>query len=76
MNRIEDGMVKGRDPIVIKLGSNGAKDRHVSRIPVKCFAVSLHLFANIPYGIIAAALFKFVDYHQIGKIQHVDFFKL
>ena len=76
MNHIDKGVVEGGNPIIIKPGSDGAKDRHFSRILIKCFEIALDLFANIAHGIFTTAFFKFVDHHQVGKIQHIDFFQL
>ena len=76
MDGIDDGMIKGCDPIVIEFGRDGAKNGHIQRLPIKCFAVALYLFANIPHGIFPAAFFKFVDHHQVGEVKHINFFKL
>ena len=76
MNHINQGVVQGGDPIVVKLGGNGAENRHIDRVLIKCFTVALDLFANIAHRIFAAAFFKFIDNHQVGKIQHIDFFQL
>ena len=38
--------------------------------------ISLPLFANISKRIFSATLVVFVEHDEIGKINHVDFFKL
>ena len=69
-------MVKCRHAIIVKFGGDGAENGHFRGIAVKCFAVSLYLLADIPDGVISPAFLKLVDHYQIGKVQHVDFFKL
>ena len=75
-NRIQKGMVERRYPVIIEFGCNGSKHRHFVRGDVPCSPVALNLFAHIPDSVLSAAFFIFVNDHDIGVIQHVDFFKL
>ena len=69
-------MVKCGNPVIIELGGDGAENRHIDGVFVEGLLIALDLFANVAHGIFAPAFLKFVDHHQVGKIEHIDFFQL
>ena len=73
---VDHGVIQRRHAVVVEFGSDGAEDRHFLRLLVEGLAVALDLLAHVLHGVVAAALFELVDHHQVGKIQHVDFFEL
>ena len=76
LNLVQQPVIEGGYAVVVEFGGDGAVHGHLLRRDFKGVAVALHLFADIAYGIFAAALLEFIDHHDIGKIEHVDFFKL
>ena len=76
MDGFNDGMVEGCDAVVIEFGGNGSEDRHLFGGGFPLAAVALDLLADIPDRILTAPFFEFVDHHQIGIVEHVDFFQL
>ena len=73
---VQNGMIERRDAVIIEFGGNGSKHRHTFRRLVPGRPVSLNLLSDIPDGIFPAALFIFIHDHDIGEIEHIDFFKL
>ncbi len=69
-------MIERGYAIIVEFGSDCAEYRQVFRLFIPSFAVALNLFSDITHRIFTAAFFKFVDYDQVGIIQHVNFFKL
>ena len=62
--------------IIIKARRDGTEYGHLVRGQIKALAISLHLFAHITQRILTALTLKLVDRHDIGKVQHIDLFKL
>ncbi len=69
-------LVEGSDAIVVETGRLGAENRHVIGRLGEQLPVSLDLLAHIAQGIIGPLAVEFVDGHEVGKIEHVDFFQL
>ena len=58
------------------MGSDGPNDGQVFVLGVPEVVVALELLSHVADGIEAAALVKLVDGHDVGKVEHVDFFQL
>ena len=61
---------------IVELRSDARIDRNVFVFDVEGDTVAFPLLADIAQGILGAALVELVEYDQLGKIEHVDFFQL
>ena len=62
--------------IIIETRRHGAKHWHVFGFFREPLTVTLVLLAHVAQRIFRALAVELVDRHEIGKIQHVDFFQL
>jgi hypothetical protein len=70
------GLVERSHTIVIKARRHGAEHRHLIDRCGKRFLVALHLLGDVAQRIRSALAVELVDDHKLGKVKHVDFFKL
>ena len=61
---------------IIELRGDGRIHRHVLVFHLERHAVALPLLAHVAQGVFRAASVEFIQYHQLGVIEHVDFFQL
>ncbi len=76
LDATQQGQVQGGDPVVVELAGDGAVHRHFPGVHIPGVGIALHLLAHVPQGVFRAAPLEFVHRHQVGEIQHVDFFQL
>ena len=64
------------DTRIIELARYRRIDRNIFVSGLKLDVVSLPLLANIPQRILGAAFVIFIQYDQVGKIEHIYFLEL
>ncbi len=67
---------EGIDARVAEVTGDTGEDGHLFGRAVKGAAVALDLFGDVAVGIVGSAFIGFVDGDHIGKVEHIDFFKL
>ena len=63
-------------PRVVELGGAGAENRQLLGGGVEEPMVALVLLADVAQRVLRAAAGEFVDRHEVGEVEHVDFFEL
>ena len=61
---------------IVELRGDGRIHRHVLVVHLERHAVAFPLLAHIAKGVFRAAPVEFIEHHQLGVIEHVDFFQL
>ncbi len=69
-------MIQRGDAVVIEARCLGAVHRHFFRTLAPQFTIALILFGDIAQCIERALAVEFIDRHEIGEVEHVDFFEL
>jgi hypothetical protein len=71
-----DGVVEGRDAVVVEARGLGAEHGHLVGLLREHLAVALVLLAHIAQRVLRALAVVLVDRHEVGEVQHVDLLEL